>query len=291
MSNPMNSSSCTPQLETENTTTLLGRAAISVVPESETLLVRLARDGDKNAYWRLVEPHLRAMFLTAQSILRNFADADEVSQEALLKAMRNIRGFRGESRIKTWLVQITVNESLIRLRKYRKHLYRPLEQEADSDSDQPNHFTDHCEIPSEALARKELRNALQSAIGSLPLAYREVLALRYIAELSNKETAQVLGLTLSNVKIRLLRARRKMRELLEPHLDASWFGTNWCGRKTPANCLTDDTPENRQGALKHRRGHIDFSAFHSHGTSQSPESLDEIRRTIVTVPRNYFPEL
>lgn len=237
MSNPMNSSSGTPQLEAENTTSFLGRAAISVVPESETQLVRLARDGDKNAYWRLVEPHLRAMFLTAQSILRNFADAEEVSQESLLKAMRNIRSFRGEARIKTWLVQITVNESLIRLRKYRKHLYRPLEQEADSDSYQPNHFTDHCESPSEVLARKELRNALQSAIGSLPLAYREVLALRDIAELSNKETAQVLGLTLSNVKIRLLRARLKMREFLVPYLDASWFESSGFERKVPPVCI------------------------------------------------------
>jgi len=211
---------------------IVARGGGSNVPASEMELVRLARDGDRDAYWRLVAPHLRALFLTAKTILRDPSDAEEVSQESLLKAMRCIRGFRGDCRIKTWLVQIAVNESLIRLRKYRKHLYRPLEEPTESDAGQPRGFTDQREIPSEALERKELRDALQSAIASLPLKYRQVLVLRDVAELSNKEAAQVLGLKVSSVKIRLLRARRKMRKALAPRYDVTWFGSNGCAPKT-----------------------------------------------------------
>lgn len=189
----------------------------------EAQLVRLACEGDRDAFWKLVEPHLRVVFLTAKSILRNFEDAEETAQESLLKALRNIRQFRGEASIKTWLVRITVNESLIRIRKYHKHLYRAVEETADSDEYLPKNFADWREIPSELLERKELRDALKSALASLPQKYRDVLTLRDVSQLSNRETAEALGMTVGNVKTRLLRARLQMRDLLAPGFDGSWL--------------------------------------------------------------------
>ena len=193
---------------------------------TETQLVGLACEGDQEAFWQLGAPHLRVVFLTAKSILRNFEDAEEVAQESLLKALRNIQYFRGEASIKTWLVRIAANESLIRLRKYDKNLYHPIEETADGEGYQPRNFADWREIPSETLQRKELKDALRLALASLPPKYRDVLALRDISQLSNQETAKILGLTLAGAKTRLLRARLHMRDLLAPGFDRSWFRNN-----------------------------------------------------------------
>jgi RNA polymerase sigma-70 factor (ECF subfamily) len=152
------------------------------------------------------------------------ADAEEVAQEAVLKGFCNIRGFRGDAKFSTWLIQISVNEAKSRLRKDRRHLYTSLDQEQTANGNEyvPRDFTDWREIPSEALERKELQNALQRALASLPAKYREVFTLRDIAHLSIDETAQVLGLTLGSVKSRLLRARLQMREALTPGFGGSW---------------------------------------------------------------------
>lgn len=196
------------------------------VEENEVTLVDLACGGDREAYWRLVQPHLRAVLSVARTILINLPDAEEVAQESVLKALCNIQGFRGESKFSTWLIQITINEARSRLRKDRRHLYRSLDepQTANGDEYVPKDFTDWREIPSAALERKELRNALQRAVASLPQNYREVFTLRDIAHLSVYETAQVLGLTVGNVKTRLLRARLQLREALAPGFNGSWLG-------------------------------------------------------------------
>jgi RNA polymerase sigma-70 factor (ECF subfamily) len=169
---------------------------------------------------------LRAVLSVARTILINLPDAEEVAQESVLKALCNIQGFRGESKFSTWLIQITINEARSRLRKDRRHLYRSLDepQTANGDEYVPRDFTAWREIPSAALERKELRNALQRAVASLPQNYREVFTLRDIAHLSVYETAQVLGLTVGNVKTRLLRARLQLREALALGFNSSWLG-------------------------------------------------------------------
>ena len=191
---------------------------------NERALVHLVCAGDREAYWRLVQPHLRAVFSVARTILLNLADAEEVAQESVLKALCNIQGFRGEAKFSTWLIQITINEARNRLRKDRRHLYRSLDERQTANGDEyvPKDFTDWREIPSAALERKELRNALQQALASLPQNYREIFTLRDIAHLSIDETAQVLGLTVSNVKTRLLRARLQLRDALAPGFRGNW---------------------------------------------------------------------
>jgi len=191
-------------------------------PEIE--LIRLVCAGDREAFYCLVHPCEKAVFSAAMAILNNPADAEEVAQEAVLKALANIHKFRGEARFSTWLVQITINEARLKLRKDRRHLYESVDEpQNDAEGDYfPKDYADWREIPSETLQRRELREALQRALASLPPKYREVLILRDVQHLSIEETAQVLGLTTGNVKTRLLRARLQMRDALAPGIDGSW---------------------------------------------------------------------
>jgi len=187
-------------------------------------LVQQAGAGCKEAFYRLVQPCERALFAAAMGILNNEADAEEVAQEAVLKAFTNISRFRGESKFSTWIIQICINEARLKIRKARKHLYESIDEPENGEDGEyfPRDFADWREIPSEALERKELRDALQRAMASLPEKYREVLVLRDIQHLSIEETAQVLGIGTGNVKTRLLRARLQMRDALAPGIDGNW---------------------------------------------------------------------
>jgi RNA polymerase sigma-70 factor, ECF subfamily len=191
---------------------------------SEAELIRRVCQGDKEAFYALVCPWERAVYVAAVSILNNPADAEEVAQEAVLKAFTHLAEFRAEAKFSTWLIQITINEARLRLRKDRRHLYESVdEQRADEEGEYfPKDFADWREVPSEALQRKELREALRRAIAALPLKYREVLILRDIQNRSTEETAEILGITVGNVKTRLLRARLQMRDALAPGIDGNW---------------------------------------------------------------------
>ena len=191
---------------------------------TEADLLERARQGDKEAFYNLVCPCERAVYTAAVSILNNSADAEEVAQEAVLKAFANLASFRGEAKFSTWLIQITINESRLKLRKDRRHLYESVdEQRADDEGEySPKDFADWREVPSEALQRRELREALKQAIAHLPSMYREVLILRDVQQRSIQETAQILGLTEGSVKTRLLRARLQMRDALAPGIDGTW---------------------------------------------------------------------
>ncbi len=191
---------------------------------NEGELIQRACQGDPDAFYDLVQPCERGLFAAALSVLGNAADAEEAAQEAVLKALAALPRFRGESKFSTWLIQITINEARLKLRKNRRHLYESLdEQQTDEQGDCfPKDFADWREIPSEALQRKELREALKRALDSLPSKYREVLILRDVQHLNIQETAMVLGITEGSVKTRLLRARLQMRDALAPGIDGSW---------------------------------------------------------------------
>ena len=191
---------------------------------SEAELIQRVCGGDKDAFYCLVQPCERGVFTAAMSILNNAADAEEVAQEAVLKAFTALSRFRGDCKFSTWLIQIAINEARLRLRKDRRHLYESVdEQQKDEQGDCfPKDYADWREIPSETLQRKELREALKRALDSLPPKYREVLILRDVQHLSTQETAQVLGMTVGSVKTRLLRARFHMRDALAPGIDGSW---------------------------------------------------------------------
>ena len=184
----------------------------------ESALIERILAGDKEAFYDLIRPCERGVFMTAFSVLQNSADAEEVAQEAILKAFRSLSSFRRASRFSTWLLKITLNEARMRMRKQHRELWQAVdEQEAEVDSDyEPEEFGDWREIPSEALERKEIRECLEKALGSLPEIYREVLFLRDIRQLSVAETAEVLSVSEGAVKTRLTRARFQLRDRVAP---------------------------------------------------------------------------
>jgi len=191
---------------------------------TETQLIRRVCGGEPEAFEELVRPYERMVYLTAISILRNQADAEEVAQDAVLKAFSKLSSFRGECKFSTWLVQITYNEARMRLRKDRRHLYESLdEQQKDPEGDYwPRDFADWRPIPSESLEEDETRQALQDAINSLSSTYREIVVLRDVQNLSIKDAATILGLSEATVKTRLHRARLLLRDALAPGLDGCW---------------------------------------------------------------------
>jgi RNA polymerase sigma-70 factor (ECF subfamily) len=211
-----------------------GASSPQYLTPQESRLIDRVLGGDREAFYPLVQPHERAVYLAALSVARNEADAEEIAQEAMLRALKSLGSFRRESKFSTWLIQITINEARMRLRKDRKHLYESMDETSDPDEPgyTPRDFADWREIPSEALERKELRAALDRALEALAPKYRQVFMLRDIQKLSIAETAAILGVKEPTVKIQLLRARLMMRDALAPGIDGAWSlgETRW--RKT-----------------------------------------------------------
>jgi RNA polymerase sigma-70 factor, ECF subfamily len=200
-------------------------AIAKIEPEIEAALIERVRGGEHEAFYDLVRPHERGIYLAALSILNNDADAEEVVQEAILKAFKAIGRFRGEAKFSTWIIQITINEARMKLRKDRRQLYDSLDEprRGEDDGDYvPRDFADWREIPSEALETSRLRQALKQALDSLSPKYRQVLVLRDVQHLNIAETAKLLGITEASVKTRLLRARLMMRDALAPGFDGAW---------------------------------------------------------------------
>jgi RNA polymerase sigma-70 factor, ECF subfamily len=189
----------------------------------ETVLIRRVREGDRDLFYQLIQPHERRVFAAAFAILRNDADAEDVAQEAMLKAFKHIGQFREESKFSTWLLQITVNEARMRRRREHAYIMEPIAERKDEEGNYvPRDFADWREIPLETLERKEVRQKLAEALGSLGEKYREVFVLRDMQHMSIEETAKALGITTASVKTRLLRARLMLRDLLAPGLGGAW---------------------------------------------------------------------
>jgi len=195
------------------------------VNAAEMDLIQRVCAGEKQLFYDLVQPHERSIFRAAFAVLRNEQDAEDVAQEAMLKALTHLQGFRKESKFSTWLIQITINEARMRLRKDRRHLYDSIDQGLENDDGDyiPRDFADWREIPSEALEQQRLKEALQAAIARLAPKYQEVFLLRDVEHVNIADTAQALGITEASVKTRLLRARLQMRDALAPGFDGVAF--------------------------------------------------------------------
>lgn len=195
----------------------------SAQQDYENSLILRIQGGERDAFYELIHPYERRVYAAALAILHNEADADDCAQEAFLKALKNIRQFRAEARFSTWLIQIAVNEALMRRRRERTNLVEPIEKDGYEDGNYtPRDFADWREIPSEALERKEIREKLAEALRSLGQIYREVFVLRDMEQMSIQETAKALGISIPAVKTRLSRARLMLRDLLAPGLGGAW---------------------------------------------------------------------
>jgi len=185
--------------------------------EAQTIASILA--GNTHAFHDLIRPYERSAYVMALSMLKNEADAEDVAQEAFLKAFRNLRSFRAEAKFSTWLLSITLNEARNRLRHRNTVKMESLDElPGEHERVSPALLRDWREIPSQTLERMEVRQMLQQAITSLPPIYREILLLRDVEELSVIESAEALGITESSVKVRLHRARMMLQKKLAPQL-------------------------------------------------------------------------
>jgi RNA polymerase sigma-70 factor, ECF subfamily len=190
----------------------------------ETGLIERICRGEKDLFHDLIRPYERRVYLTVLALLDSETEAEDAAQETMIKAFRNMRSFRSESRFSTWLISIALNEARSRLRKLKRTPTESLDAQEDSYEGDftPAMLTDWREIPSEALERSELRAALQSAVKELPPIYREVFTLRDLEELNVDETAKVLGVSANVVKVRLHRARMLLQKRLAPLLKTSF---------------------------------------------------------------------
>jgi RNA polymerase sigma-70 factor, ECF subfamily len=204
--------------------TVVERTADAGNGSESSLIARICK-GESSLFATLVKPYERRVYVTALALLRNDADAQDVAQEAILKAFANLRQFRGESKFSTWLIQITVNEARMRQRKQHAQLFEPLVESNDEEEGTytPRDFADWREIPSEALERSEIRTLLAKALASLAQKYREVFILRDVEHMSIEEAAEALNISIASVKTRLLRARLMLRDILAPDLANGWF--------------------------------------------------------------------
>jgi RNA polymerase sigma-70 factor (ECF subfamily) len=151
--------------------------------------------------------------------VKNEADAEDIAQEAFLKAFRNLSTFRAESKFSTWLISITLNEARSRLRRQTIVRMESLDDPPDDGGVvSPALLRDWREIPSEVVERQEIRQMLQEAVISLTTIYRQVFQLRDVEDLSVKETAEALGISVPSVKVRLHRARMMLQKQLSPLL-------------------------------------------------------------------------
>ena len=183
---------------------------------NELVLVDAARAGNSDAFASLVSPYNQNVYRLAVNITHNHEDAEDVRQEALIKAYSNLGRFRGGSRFYTWLVRIALNEALMKLRKRRPGRQVSLDEliEADDRNVTRRESLDWRNNPEQRYARTELGRILREAIEGLDARARAVLVLRDVENFSTRETSEMLGLSVTTVKTRLRRARMSLRERL-----------------------------------------------------------------------------
>lgn len=187
-------------------------------PDADLELVHRAQRGDFEAFEVLVNRYQKRIYGLAFRILGQSQDAEDAVQQTFLSVVEHLTSFREESRFSTWLLRIATNHALRTLRKKRGLPTVSLETSTGEDSyatmPHPDFIAQWRDTPEELAQRAELRQLLNEALDELDEKYRVVFVLRDVEGLSIKETAEMLGLSEPNVKVRLLRARLALRERL-----------------------------------------------------------------------------
>jgi RNA polymerase sigma-70 factor, ECF subfamily len=181
----------------------------------ESVLVEQAKAGDQQAFSALVSRYQRKIYRLAKNITRNDEDAEDVLQEAFLKAYEHLDKFEGHSKFYTWIVRIAVNEALMKLRKRRGDREVSLDEPLGlGEEEVKREIAVWEDNPEQRYSREEMQDILNEAVDGLKEDFRTVFVLRDIEELSTEETAEVLKISIPAVKSRLLRARLALREKL-----------------------------------------------------------------------------
>ena len=178
-------------------------------------LVHATKNGDISAFEQLVERYDARLLRIAQNVTHNREDAQDAVQEAFLKAFQHLDGFREDSKFSTWLIRITVNQSLMKLRKQRAMPEVSIDEDSQADESMlPREVADWSPSPEERYRSSELRRLMIRALQTLSPMLRTVFVLRDMEGFSIVQTAEFLGLSQTAVKARLWRARLQLREQL-----------------------------------------------------------------------------
>jgi RNA polymerase sigma-70 factor (ECF subfamily) len=194
---------------------------------SDGELLERARQGDAPAFGTLIRRHDTRLYRIARSVLSDDQEAEDAVQETFIRMFTGLRDFRGASSLRTWLTRIVLNEAIRRKRRRRPLVDLAALQAAQERSPRPiqsSALTARDRDPERAAAQNQIRKMLEKAIDGLPVAFRVVLIMRDVEEISTSETAKLLGIREETVKTRLHRARRMLRERLGDELEAALKG-------------------------------------------------------------------
>ena len=194
-----------------------------ILAEDDTTLVAAAESGRSEAFETLVRRHQARILSVALRFTRNYEDAEDIAQQAFQKAFIHLRQFERNSSFSTWLTRIAMNEALMWLRRKRRSAEVPLEKpnvenETVLNLDPP----DPAPNPEETCLKLERKRIVSAAISKLTPTVRTALELRELAEVSTRETAQLMGISVAAVKARLFHGRRKLRDRLKHCVGSAW---------------------------------------------------------------------
>ena len=196
--------------------------AVMAVASDDLDLVHASQNGDVAAFEQLVKRYDRKLLRIAQSVTHNREDSQDAVQEAFLKAFQNLGEFREDSQFSTWLIRITVNQSLMKLRKQRAAREASLDEDFQAVGDIfPMEVTDWAPNAEQLYWASELRDILIKTLEELSPILRTVFVLRDIEGLSIDQTAEVLNVSHTAVKARLWRGRLQLRERLNKYFSKS----------------------------------------------------------------------
>lgn len=182
-------------------------------------LVQCVLAGEKQMFEILMRRYNQRLYRVTRAILRNDAEAEDVAQEAYVRAYQHLNQFAGRSSFATWLTRIAIYEALGRVRSRKRIEEIDAMDEPRRDSVQQLSVRDA--TPEQAASGTEVRSLLERSIDALPDTYREIFMLREVEEMSTSETAQCLGISEENVKTRLHRARALLRKEIYARAGAS----------------------------------------------------------------------
>ncbi|QUH21149.1 RNA polymerase sigma factor [Alkaliphilus sp. B6464] len=186
----------------------------------EASLIEQSKAGDIDSFEQLIAAHQKKAFNIAYRILGNLEDANDVTQEALIKAYKGIRKFNGKSSFSTWLYTIVNNACIDFIRKNRKTnvTYLDREYETEEGSYKLQMYGNE-ETPEELFEKKEVQKLVHEAINKLSYEHRRIIVLRDIEQFSYQEISQILNCSEGTVKSRINRARSNLKMLIKEKLD------------------------------------------------------------------------
>jgi len=184
----------------------------------DKILIKRVKAGDMNAFEELVCKYKEKAYRTAYEMTNRHADADDLSQEAFIRAYRSMSSFNEQASFSTYLYRIVINLSINHLKKEGRHRHLSLNEEIIIDNHHPGLSAGEKDTPREALLIKELHQEISTAISSLPLKERTATILSLLQGLSHQEIAEIEGCSEGTVSWRLFRARKRLRKKLQSYL-------------------------------------------------------------------------